>query len=77
MSTNGNGHSGFNGNSLASLSGAKLRVEERVTFEVGSLQEAMQKIKQLGGTGQLSISFLNGSAAGTAEWKSSRKQHAD
>ena len=66
---------GLNGNSLASLSGAKVRVEERITFESSSLQAAMETIRKLGGTGALTISFLNGSPAGTAEWKTSRKQN--
>ena len=70
------GNNGLNGNSLASLSGAKVRLEERVTFESSSLQQAVETIRKLGGTGALTISFLNGSPAGTAEWKTSRKTNA-
>lgn len=76
MSNNGNGHTGFNGNSLASLSGARVRLEEHVIIESSSLREAMDTIRRIAGTGQLSISFLNGSPAGTVEWKTTRKNNA-
>ena len=77
---NGNGYplrspNGSGGSPLSSLAGARVRLEERITFESASLQEAMETIRKLGGTGALTISFLNGSPAGTAEWKTSRKQN--
>ena len=71
---NGNGN-GLNGNSLASLAGAKTRVEEHIVFDSSSLADAVETIRKLGGTGQLTVRFLSGRPAGEAEWKTSRKQN--
>ena len=74
MAENGNHARGLNGNSLASLSGAKTRVEEHVVFDSASLAAAVETIRKLGGTGQLTVRFLSGRPAGDAEWKTSRKE---
>lgn len=69
---NGNGHSRFA--SLSALTGARIRVEERISLPVSSLADAMQEIRKLGATGELTISFLNGSAAGDLHFRTTRKQ---
>lgn len=69
---NGNGHTRFA--SLSSLAGAKVRVEEKISMPVSALAEAMQEIRKLGATGELTISFLNGSAAGDLHFRTTRKQ---
>ena len=56
---------------LAGMPGARAHTEERVRFEVSSIQEAMENIKKLQGTGALTINFHNGKPNGLAEWKTS------
>ena len=54
--------------SLAGMPGARARTQESVHFEVNSIQEAMERIKELQGTGALTINFHDGKAR-QAEWK--------
>lgn len=51
------------------MPGARTATEERVRFEVDSIKEAMDSIKKLQGTGQLTIHFADGKPNGMAEWK--------
>jgi hypothetical protein len=55
--------------SLAGLPSARKQTQETVRFEVAAISEAMAAIKQLQGTGQLTINFANGKPNGLAEWK--------
>ena len=57
--------------SLAGIPGARARTQESVHFEVASVQEAMEHIKELQGTGALIINFHAGKPHGKAEWKTS------
>lgn len=54
---------------LAGMPGARTETQERVRFEVDSIKEAMESIKRLQGTGQLTIHFADGKPNGMAEWK--------
>lgn len=56
--------------SLAGIPGARTQRQESVRFEVQSIQEAMDSIRRLQGTGQLVINYANGKPNGLAEWKS-------
>lgn len=58
---------------LAGMPGARTARQESVHFEVDSIKEAMDSIKQLQGTGQLTINFANGKPNGMAEWKTKPK----
>lgn len=57
--------------SLAGMPGARAERHESVSvrFEVQTIEQAMEQIKRLQGTGQLTINFANGKASGMAEWK--------
>jgi hypothetical protein len=56
--------------SLAGLQGARAQTHQSVRFEVKAIEEAMESIKRLQGTGQLTIHFAQGKPNGLAEWKS-------
>jgi hypothetical protein len=55
------------------MPGARAEREERVRFEVTGLEEAMENIKRLQGTGQLTIHFAQGRPNGLVEWKTRGK----
>ena len=55
------------------MPGARAETEERVRFQVDGIDEAMNHIKKLQGTGALTIHFSEGSPSGMAEWKTSKK----
>jgi hypothetical protein len=55
--------------SLAGMPGARSETHEVLRFEVGGIREAMENIKRLQGTGQLTINFHSGKPNGLAEWK--------
>lgn len=55
---------------LAGMPGARAERQESVRFEVDGIKEAMESIKRLQGTGQLTINFADGKPNGMAEWKS-------
>lgn len=55
--------------SLAGIPGARSETQESVRFEVGAIQDAMESIKRLQGTGALTIHFHGGKPNGLAEWK--------
>jgi len=55
--------------SLAGMPGARTVTEERVRFQVGAIEDAMRFIKQLQGTGALTIHFHSGKPHGEAQWK--------
>jgi hypothetical protein len=55
--------------SLAGLPGARSQTQASVRFEVAGIQEAMESIKKLQGTGQLTLNFADGKPNGLAEWK--------
>ena len=45
-------------------------IHESVRFEVDSIQQAMEQIKRLQGTGRLTINFADGKPNGFVEWNS-------
>jgi hypothetical protein len=53
------------------MPGARAKTQESVHFEVNSIQEAMEQIKNMQGTGALTINFHSGKPHGKAEWKTS------
>lgn len=55
--------------SLAGMPGARPETHRTVRFEVDRVSEAMDQIKRLQGTGQLTIHYANGKASGLAEWR--------
>lgn len=57
--------------SLAGMPGAHAKTQESVYLEVHSIQEAVERIKELQGTGALTINFHAGKPHGKAEWKTS------
>lgn len=59
---------------LAGMPGARTETQESVRFEVDGIREAMDQIKRLQGTGQLTINFADGKPNGMAEWKTKPKQ---
>lgn len=59
---------------LADIPGARSETHERVRFQVDSIQQAMDQIKRLQGTGQLTINFHAGKPNGLAEWKSLQRE---
>lgn len=59
--------------SLAGIPGARSETHESVRFEVDALRDAMDRIRQLQGTGQLTIHFADGKPNGMAEWKTKPK----
>ena len=61
---------------LAGIPGARSETHESVRFEVDSIREAMDQIKRLQGTGQLTIHFADGKPNGFAEWKTQRKEES-
>jgi hypothetical protein len=66
----------LNGNSLESLAGmtgVKVREEKRVQFPIASLDDALAAIRRLKGTGSLTVSFTDGGMQNVAEWKTSKK----
>jgi len=65
----------LNGSSLANLTGARVRVEERLSFSSAEIAEAFRIIHSIRGTGELTISFRDGSMAGDASWRTSRKNN--
>jgi hypothetical protein len=54
--------------SLAGIPGARTETHQTVRFEVRSIEEAMDSIRRLQGTGALTIHFHNGKANGLAQW---------
>jgi hypothetical protein len=54
--------------SLADIPGAHTETHQTVRFEVHLIEEAMDSIRRLQGTGQLTIHFHNGKANGLAQW---------
>jgi hypothetical protein len=58
--------------SLAGMPGARARTQESVHFEVNSIEEAVDRIKELQGTGALTINFQGGKPR-QAEWKTGVK----
>ena len=60
--------------SLAGIPGARIQNEESVRFDVKSVEAAMEQIRKLQGTGQLTINFAQGRASGQAQWKPSAKE---
>ena len=54
--------------SLAGIPGARAETHETVRFEARGLSDAMEAIKRLQGTGQLTIHYAEGRPNG-AEWK--------
>lgn len=54
---------------LAGMRGARTATQESVRFEVNSIKDAMDSIRRLQGTGQLTINFADGKPNGMAEWK--------
>jgi hypothetical protein len=79
-SVNGNGHSNGNGHTnghsptFTKLNGASVRTFESVHFDVSSLSEALDLIKRLGKSGELTVRFHRGSAAGNAEFKTAAEK---
>lgn len=59
--------------SLAGMPGARAETHESVRFEVDGINEAMENIKRLQGTGALTIHFHDGKPNGLAEWKTSQR----
>lgn len=59
--------------SLAGMPGGRAQTHQSVRFEVTAIEEAMDSIRKLQGTGQLTINFANGKPNGLAEWKASAK----
>jgi len=59
--------------SLAGMPGARSETHESVRFQAQSIQEAMENIKRLQGTGALTIHFSEGRPNGLAEWKTSQR----
>lgn len=55
------------------MPGARTQTHESVRFEVAGIQEAMESIKRLQGTGALTIHFSEGRPNGMAEWKTSER----
>ena len=55
------------------MPGARTETHESVRFEVDSIRQAMDQIKRLQGTGQLTIHFADGKPNGMAEWKTSQR----
>ena len=55
------------------MPGARSETHESVRFEVDGINEAMENIKRLQGTGALTIHFHDGKPNGLAEWKTSQK----
>ena len=51
------------------MPGARTATQESVHFEVDSIKNAMDSIRQMQGTGQLTINFADGKPNGMAEWK--------
>ena len=60
--------------SLAGMPGARSETHESVRFEVDGIRQAMDQIKRLQGTGQLTIHFADGKPNGMAEWKTSKRE---
>jgi hypothetical protein len=54
---------------LAGMRGARARTEQTVQFEVDAVASAMNTIRRLEGTGELTIHFANGKPNGLARWK--------
>lgn len=63
--------------SLAGMPGARSETHESVRFEVAAIQDAMNSIKRLQGTGQLTIHFHDGKPNGLAEWKALQRPKND
>jgi hypothetical protein len=58
------------------MPGARTATEERVRFEVDSIKQAMDSIKRLQGTGQLTIHFADGKPNGMAEWRTRPREES-
>ena len=56
------------------MPGARSETHESVRFEVDGIRQAMDQIKRLQGTGQLTIHFADGKPNGMAEWKTSKRE---
>lgn len=56
--------------SLAGMPGSRAQTHQSVRFEVKAIEEAMESIRKLQGTGQLTINFHAGKPNGLAEWRS-------
>lgn len=63
--------------SLAGMPGARAETQESVRFEAASIEQAMDSIHRLQGTGALTINFHSGKPNGLAEWKTSLGDHAE
>lgn len=59
--------------SLAGMPGARSETHESIRFQVQAVQEAMENIQRLQGTGALTIHFAEGKPNGLAEWKTSQR----
>lgn len=59
--------------SLAGMPGGRAQTHQSVRFEVTAIEQAMDSIKRLQGTGALTIHFADGKPNGLAEWKASVK----
>jgi hypothetical protein len=59
------------------MPGARTTCEERVHFQVGTIEDAMRFIRQLQGTGALTIHFNSGKPHGEAEWKTAGQVRDD
>lgn len=57
--------------SLAGMPGASTKTEEQVhvQFDAAAIEKAIESIRQLQGTGALTINFHNGKPNGKAAWK--------
>ena len=62
---------------LAGMPGSHTARQESVHFEVDNIRQAMDSIKQLQGTGQLTINSANGKPNGKAEWRTRPKGGGD
>jgi len=62
--------------SLAGMPGAHTETQESVRFGVAAIEDAMNSIRRLQGTGALTIHFHGGKPNGLAEWKTSRREAA-
>jgi hypothetical protein len=69
VAKNGNAHGLLS--SLAGMPGARTKTHERVEFDVTRIDKAMEDIRQLQGTGALTIHFVGGRPSGTAKWETS------
>ena len=72
---NGNGRGLLS--SLAGMPGARAKTQERVEFEVTEVQKVITSIREMAGTGALTIHFLEGKPSGIAQWETPPKPTRD